>query len=88
MIRFHMLHDQVIRLCSIQHLCNICQPFFRKIHIHSIHYSDFLIFDHIRVVRHSIWHNILPFKQIYLMIINPNVNDIICHLHFVFLLIF
>ena len=68
-VRLHMLNYQVIRLRAIQNCCDVIEPFLCEVCINSIHNCDLLILDHIRVVRHSIRHIILTFKQVYLVII-------------------
>ena len=81
MIRLHMLHDQIIRLSSIQGFLYVIQPLMGKILIHRIHNCYFFIPDHIGVVAHPIGNRILPLKQINLMIIDACINNIICNIH-------
>ena len=81
MVRFHMLYYQIIRFGTIQNFGDISQPFFCKINIYSIHDCDLFVHDHIRVVRHTVWHYILSFKQIHLMVINAYIINIISDFH-------
>ena len=81
MIRFHMLYDQIIRLRTIQHICHIAKPLFCKMRIYSIHNCNLFVHDNIRVVRHTVRNIILSFKQIYLMIIDTYIINIISDFH-------
>ena len=81
MIRFHMLYDQIIRLCTIQHFCHITKPLFCKMRIYRVHNCNLFVHDHIRVVRHTVRNIILSFKQIYLMIIDTYIINIISDFH-------
>ena len=86
MIRLHMLYHQIVRLSAAQHICHIVQPFMGKMDIHCIHHRDLLIQDDVGIVSHAVRHHVLPLKQIYLMIIDPDIPDIIGYLHCLFLL--
>ena len=86
MIRLHMLNHDVIRCPACKLRFQLCKPFICKILIHRIHNGNFLIHDHIRIICHAIWHNILSLKQIDLMVIHTDILNIICNCHFFFLL--
>ena len=52
--------------------------------VNGVQDRNFLIHDHIRVVCHSVWNNILSFKQIDLMIVYANIANIIRNMHLLF----
>ena len=81
MVRLHMLNDQIIRCCTIQCFLDTRQPLFCKPAIYGIHNRDFFITDHIRIVCHAIRNNILPLKQIHVMIIYAYINNVLCNFH-------
>ena len=81
MVRFHMLYDQIIRFPVTQNLLNIIQPFVGKIGIYGIHNCNFFVQDHIGVIGHAVWHFVLAFKKVNLMIINAYIFDSICDFH-------
>ena len=81
MVRLHMLDYKIIRFRTIQNLCNFSQPLFCEAGIYSVHNCDLLIFDHIGVVGHSVWHYILSLKQVYLMIVYSYIINIISDFH-------
>ena len=45
--------------------------------VNGVQNCDLLIHDHIRVICHSVRNDILPFKQIDLMIVYANIANII-----------
>ena len=73
MIRFHMLYNKIIGHFPIKNLFHIVQPFFGEKSIHCVHNGDFVIQDHIGIVRHSVRNLILSLKQIYLMIVYTHI---------------
>ena len=81
MVRLHMLDYKIIRFRTIQNLCNFSQPLFCEAGIYSVHNCDLLIFDHIGVVGHSVWHYILSLEQIYLMVVYSYIINIISDFH-------
>ena len=83
MVRFHMLHDQVIRSPSVQDLLDIVQPFMSKVGIYGVHNRNFIIQDYIGVVGHAIRNFVLSFKKVNLVVIYTCVSDCICNLHFI-----
>ena len=85
MVRFHVLYNQIIRFTSFQNLLNIVQPLVSKLCIYGIHNCNLLIQNHIGIVRHSIWHFILSFKQVDMVIIYSNIFNRICNFHYHFL---
>ena len=87
-VRFHMLYDQIIRFPVTQNLLNVIQPFVGKICIYGIHNRNFFVQDHIGVVGHAVWHFVLAFKKVNLMIINAYIFDGICDFHEQFLFSF
>ena len=87
-VRFHMLCDQIIRFPVTQNLLNVIQPFVGKICIYGIHNRNFFVQDHIGVVGHAVWHFVLAFKKVNLMIINAYIFDGICDFHEQFLFSF
>ena len=85
-IRFHVLYDQVIRFASVKSLIQIIQPFVCEISIYCIHNCNFLIKDYIRIVSHAVWHFVLSFKKVYLMIVYAYIFNGICDFHTLYLL--
>ena len=81
MIRLHMLNHKIIRCFSGKYLFYIVQPFFGKKSIHRIHNGDFLIQDHIGIVRHSIRNLILSLEQIHLMVVYTHIFYTCTDLH-------
>ena len=74
-VRLHVLYDQVVRLPSLQDICNVVQPLMGKVNINRVHDSHFLIQDHIGIVGHTVWNHILALKQVHLVIVDPHVTD-------------
>ena len=83
-VHFHVLYHQVVRLAAFQDLLNFIQPFMGEASVHGIHDSNLFVQDDIRVVGHTVGYNILTFEQVYLMVVDTNITDIIGNEHSVF----
>ena len=81
MIGLHVLHDQIVRLSAAENGLEVSQPLFSEVLVNSVHDRDLLVHDDIGIVRHSERNHILSLEQVYLMIINANILDVICNLH-------
>ena len=81
MIRLHVLHDQVIRRSAAERSLQVVQPFVGELGVHRVKHGDFFIEDHIGVVRHPVGDDVLPFKQIQLVIVDANVADVVGNVH-------
>ena len=81
MIRLHVLHHQIVRLAALQRGGQIGQPLVHKVDLAGVHDSDLLVHDDIGVVGHAVGHNVLPLKQIHLMVIDTNITDILRNVH-------
>ena len=80
-VKFHVLHNEVIRLAAVQHLLQIVQPLVGEILIHRVHDGDLLVQDHIRIVGHAVGDHILALKQINLMVVDADVSNIVGNKH-------
>ena len=85
MIRFHMMHYQIVRLGLSQLPFQLVQPFMGKMLVHRVHNGNFVVLDHIRIVGHAVGHRILALKQVQLMVIHADVADILGNKHRVLL---
>ena len=83
-----MLYYQIIRFRTVQDSGYIFKPFIFEISIYGIHNCNFFVQDHIGVVGHAVWHFVLAFKKVNLMIINAYIFDSICDFHEQFLFSF
>ena len=81
MIRLHVLNDQIVGLPAVQDGLQIVQPLVREIPIHGVHNGHLLIQNHIRIVRHAVGNHILSLKQVYLMVVNAHIADILGNCH-------
>ena len=78
-IRFHVLHDKIVRRSFSQHLCQIVQPFARLALVDRVEYDDFIVYDHIGIICHTVWYDILTFKEIQIMIICSYIKNRFCY---------
>ena len=83
-IRLHMVYYQVIRLPAPEDVFQVCKPFLSKIGAYRVHHGDLFVNYHIGVVCHALRHDILPLKQVYIMIVYADITDIVCHIHALF----
>ena len=87
MVRLHMLYHQVVRLTAGQRVLNIVQPLVGEIAVHRVHNGDLLVQNDVGVVSHAARHHILALEQVYLMIVDTHIADILGngHSHFSFI---
>ena len=77
MIRFHVVHDQIIRLAAAQRLIKLVQPFAGEALIDGIHDGNFFIEDDVGIIGHAVGNGILSLKKINIMIVNADVADVV-----------
>ena len=76
MIRFHVLHDEVIRCATFQAFFQVGKPFFALAFVGCIHDGNLFVHHEVRVIRNAIWHNVLTFEQIDGNIVYTNVFNL------------
>ena len=76
-----MLNDQIVGLSCTEGILNVVQPFVRKRRIYRIHNGNFIVNNRVGIIRHTIRHNVLSFKQIHLVIVHANVLDVFGNRH-------
>ena len=76
-----MLDNEVIGLSAVQRLFEIIEPLVREIPVDRIHYGDLIVLNDVRVVSHTVRHDVLPLKQVDLVVIDAYVNNVIRYLH-------
>ena len=84
MIRLHVLDDQIVRLPAFQRRCQVAQPLLHKVPVSRIHHGHLFVQDHIGIISHTFRHDVHSLKQVDLMIIYPDITDILCHIHLTF----
>ena len=85
-VRLHVLDDQIIRLPVLQYLLDIVEPLMGEIGVHGVHHRDFLVQDYVRIIGHAVWHLVLAFEKIHLVVVYAYIFDGIGHFHSSFLL--
>ena len=80
-IRLHVVYYQIIRLPARENVFQVCKPFLSKIGAYRVHHGDLFVNYHIGVVCHALRHDILPLKQVYIMIVYADITDIVCYSH-------
>ena len=78
MVRFHVVHDQIIGFASGQGSIEICQPFRYEMAVSGVHDSDPVVQDHIGIVSHAFRNSIHTFEEIDVVIVHADVSDIVC----------
>ena len=81
MIRLHVLNHQIVRLPAVQDGLQIVQPLVGEIPIHGVHNGDLLVQNHIGIVGHAVGNHILSLEQVYLMVVNAHIADILGNCH-------
>ena len=81
MIRLHVLHDQVIGLSLADRLLEVLKPGVPEPRIHRIEHGNFLIQHDVRIIRHTVLHDILPLEQIDVVVVHTDITDIFRDFH-------
>ena len=76
-------HDKMYAAVGIhpENCGDFVHPLLGEVGVNSVHDSDLFVDDDIGVVSNAIGHNVLTFEQIYLMIVNADIFDIIGNKH-------
>ena len=82
MVGLHVLHDKVVGLAVSECFLEIVQPLMREASVNRIHYGNLLVHDDIGIVCHSVWNNVLAFEQVNFVVVDSDVDDILCDFHF------
>ena len=81
MIGLHMLNDQIIGLSAFESIFNIVKPLVCKSGVHRIHYRYLFIYYGVGIIGYTVWHLILSFKKIDLVVVDADVFDIVSNCH-------
>ena len=73
-VRFQMMHHQIIRRASAQGFHEVLLPRLRATGIDGIHNGHFLVLNQIRIIGHSLRHIILAFEQVQIHIVRPDIS--------------
>ena len=82
-----MLDHQVIRGAAVQRFLHGGKPFTAEALFDGVHDGGLFIQDHIGIVGHAQRHDILALKKVQVMVVDPDIADILRYVvHDVFLL--
>ena len=79
MVWLHVIDDQIVNLPLTNHFLDILQKLSEEIHLHCVDKRHFLVYNHIRVIAHTIGQRPKPLKTmlvsiVYTHVINPVLN--------------
>ena len=80
-VGFHVLHDEVIGTAAIERSGDVVQPFLGEANVHGVQNGGLFVQNYIRVICHAVGYDVLAFKQVDVVVIDPCVNDIIAMVH-------
>ena len=81
-IRFHMVHNQVVGRATVEHSFEVAQPLIDEMGVDGIGDGNLVGKNHIAVVRHAVFaHVVLALEQIDVVVVDANVADILGNLH-------
>ena len=75
-VRFHVLHHQVVGLAAGQDTLDVFHPLLGEVLVHRVHNGDLLVQDGIGIVGHAVGNGILPLKQVNLMVAHADILDV------------
>lgn len=76
-----MLNDKVIGLSSRENGFEIFKPLLAEMSVHRIHNGNFVVGDYIRVIRHTVFDNILSFKKVDVPVVYTYIFNVFCYFH-------
>ena len=79
MVRFHVLHHEIVRRTSFECLFQVGEPFFSLAEVYGVHDSNFLIHNKIRIIGDAIRDDVLAFKEIDSSIVYTNIFNCFCY---------
>ena len=80
-VGLHVLYDKVIGLSAAQSRLDILQPLIAEALIDGVHDRDFIVYDSVGIIRHTVGHDILALEQVDIVVVNADVLDIIGNKH-------
>ena len=80
-VRLHVLYYEIIRCLAAKSFAYIIEPLLFEAGIDCIHNRSFFINDCIGIICHAVWHDVLSFKKVYFMVVNADINDVVCNFH-------
>ncbi len=83
-----MLNHQVIGFSAAKNLGKVFQPLIAEISVHRIHYRDFLIEYHIRIIRHTVGNRVLSLEKVDFAVVYTHISDVFRNIHNLVLLKF
>ena len=76
MVRFEMMHHQIVGNASVQGCFQLCQPFLSLAGVHSVEYGCLFVKDQVRIVGDSLRHFVLALKKVYAEVVRYDVDDV------------
>ncbi len=78
-VRLHMGNHQIIRAFAAKSLFQIFQIRILFSSVNRVHYRNFIIENHIRIISDAVRNRKLPFKEVNILIVNTHIKNIVCH---------
>ena len=73
MIGLHVMNNEIVGLFSAENFFQVFKPLFSEMLVHGVHNGDFLIANHVRIVRHSVFYLILTLEKVYVVVVYADV---------------
>ena len=80
-VGLHVLDHQVVGLPSAQLGGQVGEPLAAEFLVHGVHDGDLAVHDGVGVVGHAQRHLVLPLEQVYLMVVDADVADVLGYVH-------
>ncbi len=75
-VRLHVLHDQIVHLPALRRAADVLQPFRAERRVHRVEHGDFLVFQHVRIIRHALRHGELALEKVNLPVVHADGHNI------------
>ena len=82
MVGLHVLDYEIIGSASVKRILEIVKPFVGKMSVYGVKNRDLLVDYNVRIIRHSVRNDVLPLKQIDVVIVHAYINNVLCDVHF------
>ena len=76
-----MLNYKIVRASVTQNILDIINPLVCKSDVDGIHNRNLFIKNDIRIIRHSVFYDVLSFKKVNVVVVDADILYILCNFH-------
>ena len=81
MVGLHVLNDKIIGSFFTENRFDVAEPFIAETGVNAVHYRRLFVDNKIGVVSHAVFNDILPLKQVNIVVIDADILNVFCYIH-------